>query len=280
MPKHSTAPDTNDDEEYVIGRLAEIGIRAEKIASSSKQKSCDLRAADDQARYLIEVKARRSDEAIARTLRKEGATGLMQHPMGFSPSTEKTMRLAVEQLDAIAGGEGAFKLIWYCINPQYRDGVTLTQQVIDTAYGGTNLVKMPRMGETSPIHCFFFHRSVFGTHPQLSGIVVDAGDRFTFLLNPFGARLNAFRETPLFRWFDAEPGGVVDVHALEADGAVLIADCDIDRRNTHAVLTYLKKKYALPRWGLFHLPMIHHSGYVAVPMEALSRHDMRAESRR
>jgi hypothetical protein len=165
MPKHCTTPDTNDDEEYVIGRLAEIGIRAEQIASSSKQKSCDLRAADDQARYLIEVKARRSDEAIAKILRKEGATGLMHHSMGFSPSTEKTMRRAVDQLDAIAGGEGAFKLIGYCIDPQYRDGATLTQQVIDTP--------------------------------------------------------------PLFQWFDAEPGGVVDVHALEADGAVLLADCDI-----------------------------------------------------
>src|SRR2546421_268614 len=105
--------------------LPSIGIRAEKIASSSEQKSCDRSDAD--------------------------------------PAGDR------------------HRLRWH-----------------------ENLVKMPRMGEMSPIHCFFCHRSIFATHPQLSGIVVDAGDRFTLLLNPFGVRLTAFRETPLFQWFDTE----------------------------------------------------------------------------
>lgn len=181
------------------------------------------------------------------------------------------MGQAVKQLDAIAADDDVFRLIWYCIDPQYNDDETLIQQVYDTAFGGTNLIKMPRLGDAFPVHCLFFRRSVFFTHPQLSAVVIDTGKRFMLLLNPFGSHIAEFRATPLFRWFDAEPGGVVDADKLAAIGAVLIADCAIDRRDEQAVLTYLKEKYGLPRRGLFHLPMRHHSGFVAIPPELFRR---------
>ena len=165
MSSFSSASDTTDEEQYVIGRLTEMGVRSQKIARSSTQKTCDLLADDDAASYVIEVKRRRSDEAIRKALRKKSATGLLSHPMGFSSSTENTMRHAVKQLDAIARDDEAFKLIWYYIEAQYNDEEMLIQQVYDTAFGGTNLIKMPTPGEASPIHCLFFHRSVFSTHP-------------------------------------------------------------------------------------------------------------------
>ena len=256
-------PEIRAEEEYVIARLGEMGFQAEKIARSS-QKTCDLLAADETSQYLIEVKRRRSDESIAGTLRKEGKTELLHHPMGFSAPTGKTMALAVKQLDATAASGEPYKLIWFCIDPQYNDAATLIQQVHDTAFGGANLIRMPRPGEASPVHCYFFHRSVFFKYPQLNGVVVDTGRRFTLLLNQFAPRLAEFRTTALFRWFDDGAGGVADPDALEAAGAAFIADCDIDRRNEYGVLAYLKKKYGLPRWGLFHLPMIHHSAFVSV----------------
>lgn len=262
----STDPEISAEEEYVIGRLEEMGFRAEKLARTAERKACDLLVADDTKQYLIEVKRRRSDESIARTLRKDGKTELLHHPMGFSAPTEKTMAHAVKQLDAIESPGNPFKLIWFYIDPQYNDATTLIQQVHDTAFGGANLIRMPRAGEGSPVHCYFFHHSVFFKYPQLSAVVLDTGRTFTLLLNPFGDRLAEFRTTALFRWFDSDEGGVVDPYALEAAGLALIADCDVDRRNEHGVLTYLKKKYGLPRWGLLHLPMIHHSAFVAVPI--------------
>ena len=259
------------EEEYVIGRLDEMGFRAEKLARTAERKTCDLLAADDANRYLIEVKRRRSDESIARTLRKEGKTELLHHPMGFSVPTEKTMAHAVKQLDAIEVPGDPFKLIWFYIDPQYNDAATLRQQVHDTAFGSANLIRMPQPGETAPVQCYFFHRGVFVKHPQLSAVVLDTGRTFTLLLNPFGNRLAEFRDTALFRWFDSDEGGVVDPYALERAGMAFVADCDIDRRDVHGVLTYLKKKYGLPRWGLFHLPMIHHSAFVSVPISKLKQ---------
>ena len=261
-----TDPEILAEEEYVIGRLGERGFRAEKLARTTERKACDLLVFDDTNRYLIEVKRRRSDEAIARTLRKDGKTELLHHPMGFSAPTEKTMAHAVKQLDAIEASGNPFKLIWFCIDPQYNDAATLMQQVHDTAFGSANLIRMPRLGEGTPVQCYFFHHSVFFKYPQLSAVVLDTTRTFTLLLNPFGDRLADFRTTALFRWFDSDEGGVVDPHILEAAGVALIADCHIDRRDEHGVLTYLKKKYELPRWGLFHLPMIHHSAFISVPI--------------
>jgi hypothetical protein len=263
-----STPDVTDDEQYVIDRLTGFGISARKIQRSPARKTYDLLARDDAAQYAIEVKRRRSDEAIHDALQRNRATGWVTRPMGFSASTEKTMRHAVKQLDAIASAD-AFKLIWYYIDPQYRDEDTLVQQVYDTAFGGANLIKMSKPGEAVPIHCLFFHRSVFFTHPQLSGIVIDTCRRFTLLLSPFGARTWEVRATPLFLWFDAEQGGVVDADRLHTEGLVLIADCAIDRRDEHAVLTYLKRKYGLSRWGLLHLPLRHHSNFISVPADLL-----------
>lgn len=70
----SAVNETTDDEQYVIDRLAEIGVRSEKIPRTSAQKTCDLRAEDDAARYVIEVKRRRSDESVRKLLREKGAT--------------------------------------------------------------------------------------------------------------------------------------------------------------------------------------------------------------
>ncbi|HKR64291.1 MAG TPA: hypothetical protein VJZ00_11220 [Thermoanaerobaculia bacterium] len=266
------------EEEYVIGRLDEMGFRAEKLARTAERKTCDLLAADDANRYLIEVKRRRSDESIARTLRKEGKTELLHHPMGFSAPTEKTMAHAVKQLDAIDATGDPFKLIWFYIDPQFNDATTLMKQVHDTAFGSANLIRMPRLGETAPVQCYFFHRSVFFKYPQLSAVVLDTGRTFTLLLNPFADRLAEFRETALFRWFDSDEGGVVDPYALESAGIAFVADCDIDRRDEHGVLTYLKKKYGLPRWGLFHLPMVHHSAFVSVPISKLKQRRSRGSA--
>lgn len=271
-------PEITAEEEYVIGRLDEMGFRAEKLARTAERKTCDLLAVDDTNRYLIEVKRRRSDESIARTLRKEGKTELLHHPMGFSAPTEKTMAQAIKQLDAIETPGDPFKLIWFYIDPQYNDATTLIQQVHDTAFGGANLIRMPRLGEGAPVHCYFFHHSVFFKYPQLSAIVIDTGRTFTLLLNPFASRLAEFRTTALFRWFDSDEGGVVDPYVLETAGVALIADCDIDRRDEHGVLTYLKKKYGLPRWGLFHLPMVHHSAFVSVQIPKAKQRRFRQPS--
>ena len=261
------ADDTSFEEKYVIGRLAEIGIRAEKLPRIHARKSCDLLAVDQHDRYLIEVKRRRSDETIQKLLRDTGRTGLLHHPAGYSASTEKTMREAVKQLDAISIAGWPFKLIWFYIDPQFRDGHTLALQVHDTAFGATNLVRMTTVGEASSVHCYFFHRSIFHTHPQLSGVVLDTGSHVALLVNPFAKRLAEFRRTGFHLWFDKDEGGVVDPFRLEAAGVAFVADCAIDRRNEHAVLSYLKQKYELPRWGLFHLPMIHHSGFVSLPFK-------------
>ena len=65
-------PEITAEEEYVIGRLDEMGFRAEKLARTAERKTCDLLAADDANRYLIEVKRRRSaSRSLGRFARKE-----------------------------------------------------------------------------------------------------------------------------------------------------------------------------------------------------------------
>lgn len=59
--------------------------------------------------------------------------------------------------------------------------------------------------------------------------------------------------------------GLVDPIAMEAAGEVMVADTSIDRRNSAAVLDYLRQKYGALK--LFNMDMNMASAVVAVPHE-------------
>lgn len=249
------------EERYVQQRLKEIGLESKKVKEDPKTQTCDLRAwtGDDPGeRFWIEVKTRFSDEALIRALKGEKTDVPFARALGYSNTTAGILKHAVSQLDSLAEKEEGFEIAWILSRSPFNSELHF-QQAIATVFG-TQIVTEPPGSRMKP--CYFFGESAFFKHKQLDAIVVEKSDAFKLCLNPYAARLERFRKTKLFAFFN--PRDVIDPHEEEKTGRGYVADCDIDRRLEKDVLAFVGEKYGLknPVSTAFR----HRGAYAIVPL--------------
>jgi hypothetical protein len=88
---------------------------------------------------------------------------------------------------------------------------------------------------------FLAGRTDFHRFPELDAAVLQDGDRYQLVLNPYSFRLEGVRSSRLFRSFD-EGGAVVDVDRLKLDGHHFAMRSDLDRSDEAAVLEELARQ--------------------------------------
>jgi hypothetical protein len=217
--------------------LEDAGLRVQPVAATTT-KRCDLRAQNEAEQYLVEVKGFHDDEAIGRALR-EGKLHQTVVSYEHRNAVEDGVEEAVKQLRETAGGsDGALRLAALLVRTTDNSNVT-RQQILGAIYGKVSLT-FP--GAQSLQECLYFAESAFFRYRDLldAALVIDHCGACLYL-NDYGSRLDRMRRSGLGR-FLAGHNALYDAERLENEG-MLVADCDVPRRNERALIEYLEKKY-------------------------------------
>jgi len=135
-------------------------------------------------------------------------------------------------------------------------------RVIDTFFGVERIGPLPG-GRFKP--CFYFGESVCFTDRDVAAMIVDADGAFRLCVNTLHSKVDEFRTTALYESFvGVRP--IVDPARYEGRGIGFIADCDFPRRDSKAVLEYVKTKYGLGPY-VINLVMEEHSSAVATRVD-------------
>ena len=117
------------------------------------------------------------------------------------------------------------------------------EQILGTLYGVGAITDSESGGKCRRRRCLYFSESAFYKHPDLDGAIVVGLDGIALYMNDYGRRLDRVRRTGL-ACFLAPHEVVYDKEAMESRCDCLVADFEMDRRDPHAVLERLKKKYS------------------------------------
>jgi len=120
-------------------------------------------------------------------------------------------------------------------------------------YGTATLEGRRRDGKTYHKECYFFTESAFFKRKEFDGVMLHENQALELCVNPFSIGSTALTDALGSKF------AVHDPRKFEADGQCFIADCQHDRKDTAAVVRYLKDKYLLDtvsilNYTLFNLP--------------------------
>lgn len=239
-----------------------IGAEVEEIPTSHKEES-DWLATLDGLSLLIEEKTKiENPELFAARVNSiksgqvHGTTTSLRPNRGISRIIHK----AAKQLRSTSADRTHdARILWFTSTGFDREAKDY--QAFNTLYGATKVFDLDV--SASLRDCFFFHFSEFYKHPEIDGAVLATFDgqdvTMRLCLNPYSDNWQTLRDSA----FAAKLGAPFDPIALEAKGLVLIADTNLDRRNSEAILEFLREKYGIPK--LLNMDMNMASAVVGVP---------------
>jgi hypothetical protein len=219
--------------------LEDAGLHVERVPEATI-KRCDLRARDDSEGYLIEVKGFHDDEAIGKALRSQGLHDSVSS-YDHRNTVEDGIEEAVKQLRETAGGsEKELRLLALLVRT--TDTKVTRQQILGAIYGKASL---PQRGTQNHHECLYFNESAFfRNRTALDGaIVIDPPHPAFLWANDHSSRLDRVRRSRVGQFF-VEKEAFYDARHW-GDKGFLVADCDIPRNDSAAVIEYLEKKYTL-----------------------------------
>lgn len=222
----------------------EWGLTPESIPTSNKKESDWI--IDFHGFTLLVEEKQKFENPSQRAERAASLKNEEQFGMSASLSPNNTIssifKNAAKQLNSSASArQHDARIVW--LTSVGFDAEAKHYQALSTLYGST------RIFESDDSHmkeCYFFHNSDFYRFKEyLDGAVVaflvNSTVTMKLCLNPFSERWMKLRDSPFAAKF---PNGLIDPLDEEATGKAYIADTDIDRKQSAAVLAYLQSKYA------------------------------------
>ncbi|MCB1566203.1 MAG: hypothetical protein R3F12_01745 [Lysobacteraceae bacterium] len=233
-----------DEEEFIQAirqSLGTLGICASRLPERADLKTADLEAFLGDERYLIEVKQReRTTNYVddVANLDPGEVTEMVPERVGNRGNFSRTVRDGVEQLAQSIESDADFRLLWLDAGDEDPD---LDSRQFEAALCG--LVYLYSPDSSHLLECYFFDESeFFRCRTNLDGAVISEGNEWRLILNPYSPRYSSLRDGDLV----AKLGEAAwDPFKLESIGKLLVADCEIDRRNSADVLDYVSTKYSM-----------------------------------
>jgi hypothetical protein len=233
-------------EAFVARGLASLGFRVERI-KVRPAKTPDLLVSDATSSYLIEVKdkipeAQREQRRLDALDRSE--VWEEREPVGVSNPVSSVVGEACDQLAEFDSSTSHFRLVW--LQAHGRDPDVLLQRLQATLLGAVDLIDLDEIsGSVVARPCYFFDfAEFFRRRAVLDGAVISTDGRGLLCCNHLSPRYESFTRSRLRAVFHP---GVCDPIEREGAGAAFIADCDVTRRDSKAVLEYVRQKYGRPR---------------------------------
>jgi hypothetical protein len=213
-------------------------------ADRERRKQADFLATRAGVRLLIEEKTKEEDPAKAAAREAAHSTGKLYAetlPLVRDETVSGVIRGTTRQLLASSLLEHDFRLIWFTATGPTAKGKY--EQFMATLYGRTNIIEF---GVEGYRRCYFFRNGDFFRRRDVVDGAVAAyidGDQLhaRLCLNSLSTRYAALRVSDAV--LAAFEGKCEDPIAMEADGAALILDADIDRKDESALLEFLRQKY-------------------------------------
>lgn len=244
------------------GLLRQLGLGVEDIHSRDGLLTPDFEAIGKNSRYTIELKIKGDDpeeissdsEALSR-----GEIVTKSIPIGPRNTLAGIIRKGVQQMVEHDPEGESFRVIW--VHSAGQDPYLHNERFRSTLFGTEKLfsLRLPHI-----ITCYYFHESAFfAWRNYLDGAILTYHNTGQLCINSLSPRWEQFRQSELV---DSMSIGLCDPQKLEeSSDHVMIADCDIDRKKSDEVISYLQDKY-----GLDHLQTIamkQHTGTISVPIE-------------
>ena len=222
--------------------LQKLGFVVEEIPvrASIDRKSPDFNVIGKSSSYLVELKVKGDDPAELDRDRQDLEAGkivMKATPVGPRNTLDKIISDGSEQMDVEDPSHSKFHLLW--LHSWGRDAKFLHERFRATLFGSVQVVYPPNIAPT----CYYFYdSSFFELRETLDAAIVSFEGNLQFCVNTLSSRLDEFRKSELYQ---ALLEGLCDPDVEEKSRRGFIADCSIDRRNSTAVLEYLKEKYGV-----------------------------------
>lgn len=257
----------NDDADITQVRevLIAAGLQVDRVPEGATR-TCDLRASDGAARYVIEVKSLQDDQAIGSTLAR-GDVHIGKRDWFNNPTLHNAIHDAARQLSNCVRDTDDLRIT--ALIPRVCFGADVAMKQAVGVLCGIGIVLPlggPRSGKS--FQCLYFGESVFFRHrhdrdglSRMDAAIVLSDDGDMLLINDHSSHRESMQSSRLAQFF-MKVGALNNAAILVQQGGFLHADCDIDRSDEPAVLRYLEGKYGFQR--LIRVNPTEHSAMVSV----------------
>lgn len=239
--------------------LREIGLTAHDIPEKDDCETPDFDVNGENSRYTIELKIKSDDlEEIKRDLEvlSRGEILSKSTPVGPKNRLYGIVKKGVKQMEEHDQENKTYHVLW--IHSTGRDPNLLNMRFHATLFGTQSLFS----AEVEPLmKCYYFDESAFYTHRNsLDGVILTYNEQLQLCVNTLSPRVNEFRQSDLYKNLSK---ALCDPDILQKEEGVLIADCDIDRKEKNDIVKYLRDKYHIDH--LQTIDLAQHSGMISVP---------------
>ncbi len=222
--------------------LNQLGFEVFDIDEKGDGQSPDFDVIGKNSRYTIELKIKGDDPVEIEkdeTALKRGELVSKSIPIGPRNRLAGIIRKGVGQIFDHDPKKETHHVIW--IHSAGEDPELHNRRFHSTLFGTEKLFSLRR---DNVITCYYFHNSAFFSWRDfLDGAILTYLNNAQLCINTLSPSAEIFRRSELTL---SMSNGLCDPEKLERQlDDVMIADCDIDRRNSEDILRYLQDKYKL-----------------------------------
>jgi hypothetical protein len=215
--------------EHARNVLLAQGFHVEDIPEAQPDKRADLLATFGSERYLIEAKLRKPHSAWQEMARRSTseAGGMTERVVVPWNALSSTIMEAYAQLTATPAGPEVFRILWL-VAPHHDD--TFVISCLEKRLLGTELllaVNPERPQDDRVVECYYHSQNDFVRCPELDAAVLGTVKGVKLLLNTFGIRKGTFRDSHLYKVFQAG-NAVIDPELEESTGNAFMIGADFE----------------------------------------------------
>jgi len=230
-------------EDFALKVLIEdLGLEAEKI-DEEDQETPDFIALDENDVMFIELKEKDSSEDYLREREEAFNSGELYSSTSSlknCKNVSNVVKKANRQIDSLASGS-EFRIVW--LHAKGPEKEALLDKFICSLYGKADIYDLEK-GRRQNKECYYFDYSDFFKYrSSLDGAILSKNQQMILALNDGSPRYDSFKKSSFVKGFSDYT--VIDPPVWEKEKRIWIADCDISRKDSDALLAYLSEKYTL-----------------------------------
>lgn len=239
--------------------LAGFGLTTFDVPVKDRVLTPDFEVHGAGDKYVIELKIKDDDpEEVAEDIEQltKGTVVSKSIPIGPRNALAGIIRKGVQQMMEHDPSHAMFRVIW--LHCSGRDPELHYRRFQSTLFGSETLFSL-RVPHT--MTCYYFHASAFYSWKQdLDGALLTYNNKAQLCINTLSSKAPEFRKSQIGL---AMAKGLCDPDKVEGvERGVMIADCNLSRKDPGPILEFLQRKYQLDH--LQPIPMQQHTGMVVV----------------
>lgn len=207
----------------------------------TNEESADLWARQGGYGLVVEIKSRIEDCAVAEELDAAPIGTIVEYEGNVErdETIGRIVRKAVGQIEASQRTYEGLGVLWFRPEPILRD-LDAAEKMWATLVGARIIGYGPRLEDFKFGTCLFATHSSFHRYHSLDAAVINADEKATLLVNPFGRKKDQLRESHLYNQFSE---AVMDLDVVAPPQGMFVLHSDVDRGDPAAVHAALRAQH-------------------------------------